>query len=408
VVTPQVNTAEGFAYTPAQRLEDGPHSVTARAYDQAGNQTQTAPWGFSVDTGVAPSLGVTKYYYFGAQRVAMWQEDQVYYLHGDHLGSTSLTTDENGAVFAETRYLPYGEQRWPAVDAQPTDFTFTGQRVERGFGLMDYRARFYDPRLGRFVSADTVVPEPGAPIDLNRFAYARNNPLKYNDPTGHNPPAPDYPILEQAIKYFESMGWKVVGDPTTKSLMVNGADVVFANKPGNVLAVELKALSTGNVDLGTLGVSDKFGDYGGSIDRVARSAQRFLTSSNSQLSLESQTIKNAYDAGKLQNALFTSAEGVSEGAQEQFNAVYRTTSQGAIEAVKPLPRPSVWSSVKDQINTRVFNYTIGAKMLWEKAASTATMLGNPPILPPIPIIPNPSFYQWHSLCPPNQCEPVQG
>jgi RHS repeat-associated protein len=198
VVTPQVNTAEGFAYTPTQRLEDGPHSVMAQVYDQAGNQAQTGPWSFSVDTDVAPSLGVTKYYYFAAQRVAMSQEGVVYFIHTDHLGSTSLTTDQNGAVFAESRYLPYGEQRWPAVDTQPTAFGFTGQRRE-GFGLMDYRARFYDPRLGRFVSADSVLPEPGNPQALNRYSYVLGNALRFTDPTGHQCAEGDMPCLGSQV-----------------------------------------------------------------------------------------------------------------------------------------------------------------------------------------------------------------
>jgi hypothetical protein len=51
--------------------------------------------------------------------------------------------------------------------------------------LHDYRARYYDPALGRFVQADTVVPEPGNPQALNRYAYVYNNPLKYTDPSGH-------------------------------------------------------------------------------------------------------------------------------------------------------------------------------------------------------------------------------
>jgi RHS repeat-associated protein len=100
------------------------------------------------------------------------------------LGSTSLTTDINGAPVAETRYLPYGEERW-TNEAQPTDFTFTGQRAEAGFRLMDYNARYYDPGLGRFISPDSVVHNPSNPNDLNRYSYGRNNPLKYIDPTGH-------------------------------------------------------------------------------------------------------------------------------------------------------------------------------------------------------------------------------
>ena len=50
---------------------------------------------------------------------------------------------------------------------------------------MHYGARFYSPRLGRFVSADTIVPQPEDPQALNRYAYVRNNPVIYRDPSGH-------------------------------------------------------------------------------------------------------------------------------------------------------------------------------------------------------------------------------
>jgi len=69
----------------------------------------------------------------------------------------------------------------------PTDYRFTGQRREGTIGLYDYGARFYDPLLGRFISADTVVPEPGNPQALNRYAYVMNNPLGHTDPTGYLP-----------------------------------------------------------------------------------------------------------------------------------------------------------------------------------------------------------------------------
>jgi hypothetical protein len=40
--------------------------------------------------------------------------------------------------------------------------------------------------LGRFLQADTIVPNPGDPVSWDRYAYVRNSPLVYNDPTGHN------------------------------------------------------------------------------------------------------------------------------------------------------------------------------------------------------------------------------
>ena len=57
----------------------------------------------------------------------MWVNGVVNWLHGDHLGSTSLTTDITGTVVAEQKYLPYGEVRW-VTGTLTTDYGYTGQR----------------------------------------------------------------------------------------------------------------------------------------------------------------------------------------------------------------------------------------------------------------------------------------
>ena len=67
----------------------------------------------------------------------------------------------------------------------PTDRQFTGQRWEASLGFYDYVARQYNPVLGRFLQADTIIPDPANPQSLNRYAYVLNNPLRYTDPTGH-------------------------------------------------------------------------------------------------------------------------------------------------------------------------------------------------------------------------------
>jgi RHS repeat-associated protein len=113
--------------------------------------------------------------------------NNVEYFNWFGIGSTtiaSLTTDESGAVVSEVRYHPYGQERWVNGEAV-TDFGFTSQRNEASFGLMDYNARYYSPRLGRFVSPDSIVPEPGSSGGFNRYRYTRNNPLRYTDPSGH-------------------------------------------------------------------------------------------------------------------------------------------------------------------------------------------------------------------------------
>jgi RHS repeat-associated protein len=70
-----------------------------------------------------------------------------------------------------------------------TDYRFTGQRQESNAGLYDYGPRFYDNYLNRWLSPDTIVPDPSNPQSLNRYSYSLNNPVKYNDPSGHCVPA---------------------------------------------------------------------------------------------------------------------------------------------------------------------------------------------------------------------------
>jgi RHS repeat-associated protein len=107
----------------------------------------------------------------------------LYYLHGDHLGSTSLTTNTSGAVVSVNSYTPFGTSRY-SNGTRPTAKDFTGQLLD-GTGLHFYNARYYDSLIGRFISADTIVPEPGGSQGFNRYAYVNNNPVRYTDPTGH-------------------------------------------------------------------------------------------------------------------------------------------------------------------------------------------------------------------------------
>ena len=64
---------------------------------------------------------------------------------------------------------------------------------------MYYNARYYDPALGAFISPDSLVPNPARVIDHNRFLYARGNPLKYRDPTGHAGYDPTGPAWVQEL-----------------------------------------------------------------------------------------------------------------------------------------------------------------------------------------------------------------
>ena len=132
---------------------------------------------------------MTSYYYAGGTRVAMRTgtpiTGTVSYLVGDHLGSSSVSYRSDGGQTATQRYYPWGTIRPGPDNALPTDYGFTGQKLDVSAGLMYYGARYYDAALGRFIQPDTIVPEPGNPQSLNRYSYVLNNALKYTDPTGH-------------------------------------------------------------------------------------------------------------------------------------------------------------------------------------------------------------------------------
>ena len=109
------------------------------------------------------------------------------YIYQDSLGSTSATADASGSLTSTIKQMPYGATRLTSGTA-PTDKLFTGQRRDistSGSELYYYRARYYDPNIGRFISADSLVPDINNPQALNRYSYCLNNPLKYTDPTGH-------------------------------------------------------------------------------------------------------------------------------------------------------------------------------------------------------------------------------
>jgi RHS repeat-associated protein len=151
------------------------------------------------------------YYYAGSQRVAMRVQDgitdEVYYLFGDHLGSTSITTDSDGNLHAELRYTAWGEDRY-TWGTTPTTMKYTGQREESLLGLYFYNARWYDPYLNRWIQPDSIIPDPSNPLDYDRYAYSLNNPTNYTDPSGHSPCLDDGYCPEMDASEEEFMdGW---------------------------------------------------------------------------------------------------------------------------------------------------------------------------------------------------------
>lgn len=115
----------------------------------------------------------TKYIFANGKRIAS-KGTNTYYYHTDHLGSASVITDQNGNKVQQVYYYPFGKVRSNIVNGVDVKHKFTGQEEDAEYGLYYYNARYYNPELGRFISADTIVPNPHDPQDLNRYSYVSN------------------------------------------------------------------------------------------------------------------------------------------------------------------------------------------------------------------------------------------
>ena len=73
-------------------------------------------------------------------------------------------------------------------------------------------ARYYDATIGRFISADTIVPNPYNPQSLNRYSYCLNNPLRYIDPSGYDHTAAELAATDAWSYVSSTMKIKSFGD----------------------------------------------------------------------------------------------------------------------------------------------------------------------------------------------------
>ncbi|ERN39815.1 RHS repeat-associated core domain protein [Rubidibacter lacunae KORDI 51-2] len=152
---PAAATAEHFVY-------DGEH--IALVFDESGTLVQRYLHGPLID-----------------QVLAEETADGVRWTLTDHLGSIAYILNENGEILNHLIYDSFGNvihETDPSVDFR---FGFTGRERDEETGLHYYRARYYDPRTGRFLSEDPLGFGAG---DVNLYRYVGNSPLNFTDPSG--------------------------------------------------------------------------------------------------------------------------------------------------------------------------------------------------------------------------------
>jgi len=102
-----------------------------------------------------------------------------YYYMKDHLGSIQYVVDDTGAVQNEYKYNAYGESMEGTTENVEQPYRFTGREWDNKVGIYYYRARYYDPKVGRFLTKDPVYQE-----GMELYGYVGGNPVNNTDPFG--------------------------------------------------------------------------------------------------------------------------------------------------------------------------------------------------------------------------------
>jgi RHS repeat-associated protein len=276
--------------------------------------------------------GTTTYYPAAG---AMRMSGSVYYILGDQLGSTSVVMDAGGVKKGEQRYYPFGETR-STTGTLYTDRLFTGQQEITGLGLYYYKARFYDPELGRFISADTVTP--GGTQGLNRYSYANNSPINATDPTGHECVSWDGE-KEQCTEHNDGYPtWNPI--PSTKVTYENSNDPGALYKPDPYVTPKIPPLFTWKDARDFFGNIDPFelGPLTGSGQSFVNASQQIMESyiANCSACLQYPQLKGVVSSS------ITVFEGIAVGYDYSYDQITNTGPYSNLPGPSNLPS---WSGL---------------------------------------------------------------
>ncbi len=154
-----------------------------------------------------------------------------YFYTGDHLGSTSLVTDNDGNVVQSVAYIPYGEVFVEERNgAWNTPYLFNSKELDEETGFYYYGARYLNPTNGMWLSADPLWEKY---VGMSPYQYCNLNPLRFVDPTG----MAGYEINNETGEYWWNPdvtadnvadGFTYIGIP--KENMLNEVEVIAPQK----------------------------------------------------------------------------------------------------------------------------------------------------------------------------------
>jgi RHS repeat-associated protein len=122
--------------------------------------------------------------YIGATHLGTYSSNKTYFSHANWLGTERIKTDETGVIAQNCTYNPFGDGENCTVGPIASPIRYAGYERDAETGLDHMWFRYYNPRLGRFMSADPISGEISNPQSLNKFGYVRNLPTNLTDPFG--------------------------------------------------------------------------------------------------------------------------------------------------------------------------------------------------------------------------------
>ncbi len=148
----------------------------------AGKNTTTYYFDNFVQTvNSSGTFNETYYYYYDKLIGKKEMNGKLSSYHPDIAGSTSIITNSSGGNAQFFDYEPYGK----LTTMNTSRYTFTGQELDQESGNLYMKARYQDPDMAQFIQPDQVTLDVYNPQDLNKYAYARDNPYKYRDSSGN-------------------------------------------------------------------------------------------------------------------------------------------------------------------------------------------------------------------------------
>ena len=183
-------------------------------------------------------------------------DSTVSYYHNDAFNSPIAATDEQGNLVWRERYAPFGEPQLQESAKQTHKVDYTGHVYDAELGLHYMGGRYYDPKIGRFMSNDPVGFIASHAVSFNRYAYGNNNPYRFYDPDGKLPVLM-IPALVTGVGYFLTPS--IANTPTTEGDHQNNSilDIIPAHLGGGLTHAAAKGVAKRAVTKGG-GKADDF------------------------------------------------------------------------------------------------------------------------------------------------------